>query len=667
MPAEHTRESLPMQHRLAPVSSIDTDKRTATLTWTTGAGVRRYDWMRDRPYIEQLSLDPAHIRMGRLQSGTAPLLNTHGSWDLSDVIGVVDSADGTDATVRFSKRADVEPIFQDVQDGILRNISVGYAIYARQMVPPTEDGGDWTYLVTDWEPMELSIVPIPADPGAQVRAAPDAKTPVFDCEVTTLAPATAAANHQRKEVTMPNPTGDTTAANNTAVAASEQQTEQARAAQLVRDEITREERARIAGIEEAVRAARLDNAAELITQFRDAGTALDAVRADVLRRLDARQRAQDVHSNAQIETVRDQTDVRRAAVQEALLHRADPRSPLTDAGRQYRGYGLAELARRVLEDQGVNTRGMSKREVAVIAMNLDRDMASRAGMMSTSDFPNILANTVGRTLRNGYQLAPRTFTAWARQATVPDFRPVSRGALSDMSKFTVVKAGEGYSYGKFGDGAESYSAVKYGKIIPLTWETIVNDDMDMISRIPMAIGAEAAQTEGDIVYGILLDNAAMADGTALFHADHGNLAGAGAAITDITLGAGRAAMRKQTAPQGRTLNLAPSILLVGPDTEMAANKYTSASFVATKGADVNPNFNTSLEVVVESRIAGTPWFLMAQSGLIDTVEYAYLEGEQGLFTEQRQGFEVDGLEIKARMVLGAKAIDHRGMYKNAGA
>jgi hypothetical protein len=52
---------------------------------------------------------------------------------------------------------------------------------------------------------------------------------------------------------------------------------------------------------------------------------------------------------------------------------------------------------------------------------------------------------------------------------------------------------------------------------------------------------------------------------------------------------------------------------------------------------------------------------------VDTIEYAYLEGEEGIFTETRQGFEVDGVEIKVRHVFGAKAIDFRGMYKNAGA
>ena len=125
-------------------------------------------------------------------------------------------------------------------------------------------------------------------------------------------------------------------------------------------------------------------------------------------------------------------------------------------------------------------------------------------------------------------------------------------------------------------------------------------------------------------------------------------------------------MRKQTGPKGRVLNLTPDFLIVGPDKEAEANKYTSASFVAAKASDINPNFNTSLEVIVEPRVSGNKWYLSAAPARVDTIEYAFLEGEDGLYTEQRQGFDVDGLEIKARMVFAAKAIDFRGMQYNPG-
>ncbi len=243
---------------------------------------------------------------------------------------------------------------------------------------------------------------------------------------------------------------------------------------------------------------------------------------------------------------------------------------------------------------------------------------------------------------------------------------MARTQLSESSAFSQIKEGGEYKMLSFGDSAEKYSLGKYGGIVALTWETIINDDLSAFDRIPMMLAAEAAATEGDIVYGILSANAAMSDSVALFHATHANLASPGTAISDSTLGAGRAALRKQTGLNNRVLNLTPSFLIAGPDNESLANKYTSASFVAAKAGDINPNFNTSLEVVIDPRITGNAWYLSAAPQMVDTIEYAFLEGEQGLFTETRQGFEVDGLQIKARHVFAAKAIDSRGMYKNPG-
>jgi hypothetical protein len=337
-----------------------------------------------------------------------------------------------------------------------------------------------------------------------------------------------------------------------------------------------------------------------------------------------------------------------------------------EAARQYRGLDLIEMARESIEAAGGKARGFSRREIAVMALNLQRDMQTRSGMQSSSDFPEILAGTVNRTLRTAYLLQPRTFTGWARQSTLPDFKEAARVQLSESSAFKKINEAGEYKALTFGEGAEKYGLGKYGGIVAITWESLVNDDLSAFDRVPLALAAEAAALEGDLVYGVLTANAAMRDSVALFHVDHSNLLPAGA-ITDVTLGAARAAMRKQTGLKGRVLNLTPKFLVVGPDNEGAANKYTSASFVAAKAADINPNYNTSLEVVVDPRVPGTNWFLSAEPAMVDTVEYSYLEGEDGLYTEQRIGFEVDGVQIKARHVFAAKAIDWRGMQKNPGA
>jgi hypothetical protein len=669
---------MPLMSREATITLGNADTRMVDLVWSTGTGVLRYDWYNERYYNEVLSMDPEHVRMGRLQSGRAPLLNTHSRWDLSSILGVIRTAELQEgqgvASAEFSKRAEVEPYYQDVVDKIIGNVSVGYTVNAFERIPPTNPGDAWTYLAIDWEPSEVSLVPIGADADAGVRSIdqPPPKMPegrLSPCKFTTRSidsnhPPAAAGAISRKENAMSHT--NPAAPNPAALQIDQRALDQARA------EGARAEAERQAGIREAVTLGGLDAAFADQLIGRSDMTASDAGMA-VLREKAKRDAAAPTRSAADIRTISDETEMRRTAISDAIALRANPNAAFrndarrVEAARQYRGMTLMDMARESIEASGGSARGLSRREIAVMALNLDRDMQGRAGMGSTSDFPAILAGTVNRTLRSAYEIQARTFTGWARESTAPDFREVARTQLSESSAFKQVKEGGEYKMITFGDSAEKYSLGKWGGIVALTWETIINDDLGAFDRIPLALAAEAAAIEGDIVYGILTGAGLMSDGVALFDAGHGNLAGAATAINDVTLGAGRAAMRKQVGLKGRVLNLTPSFLIVGPDKESEANKYTSASFVAAKAGDINPNYNTSLEVVVDPRIQGNAWHLAATPALVDTIEYAYLEGEQGLFTETRQGFEVDGLQIKARHVFGAKAIDWRGLYKNAGA
>lgn len=422
------------------------------------------------------------------------------------------------------------------------------------------------------------------------------------------------------------------------------------------------ERQRASTIRNEVSRARLSR--DFADTLVDEGVTVDAARTRIIDAIAEASPTITNHGPASIPAA--QFQARAEAMAVAIANRANPRNQLTEDARAFAGRRLIVLARDFMEATGVSTRNMSDPQVAMEAF---RQRATNAGQHSTSDFPSILANTVGRSLRRSYELAPKTFGSFTRQVTVPDFRPVSRVALSDISAMKQVAEGAEYEYATVGDSAEQYTVGKWGQIISLTWETIINDDLSAFDRIPMAMGQEAAQVEGDVVYAILLSNPLMADGIPLFHANHGNLASSGSAIGIPALGAMRVAMRTQKAPNGRFLNLTPSTLVVGPLKEQQANQFTSSNYVATKNGDINPEYNRSLSVTVEARINDNSWFGAADpnSQPIDTIETAYLAGYEGLQTEQRQGFEVDGVDIKARLVFGAKAIDHRGLYKDPGA
>ncbi|MNK46792.1 hypothetical protein D3C87_655830 [compost metagenome] len=670
-------------------STYDPETHTVEVVWTQGSRGLRYDWWSGEKWYEELEVSDKAIRMERLNLG-APLCDTHHANRVKDVIGVVERAwvEGGEgrALVRFSQRAEVNDIEKDVADGILRNLSCRYETHRFERVSDAEDGTP-VFRAVDWEPSEISLVPIGFDMTAQVRS--DQPPPLREVEVIdtradftresqSAAPSAPSsegasslgATQQEDTRTMgdeiQNPQGGTEQA--TAATATTPDTSEVRA------QATRAEQHRAKEIRTLVRMANLDE--KMADDLIDGGVPLDQARSQITQKWadQASARTVSVHGGV----TRDERDKVRTAMQDAIALRANPRARLAEnetehrqaieSAREFRGMRLLDLARESIEAAGGRARGLSSREIAQAALNINDTARRSAGMHATSDFPEILANTVNRTLRQAYQLSPKTFTPFCRQTTAPDFREVARVQMSELSRLHKVNEGGEYKIMTFGDGAEKYALVKYGGIIPITWEALVNDNMDAFDRIPLMIAEEASANESDIVYGILTGNPLMADEENLFDSVHGNIVtGPGTVINDTNLGIARAMMRKQTGPQGRVLNLAPEFLIVGPDNEMLANKYTSASFVAAKASDINPNFNTSLEVIVEGRIQGRNWYMSALPSRIDTIEYAYLEGEEGLFTEQKTGFEVDGLLIKARHVFAAKAIDHRGLFYNSGA
>jgi phage head maturation protease len=157
----------------ATVASFNEDDRTAEVIFSTGSGVERYDWMSGKRYIEKLAIVPAAIRLERLNAG-APLLDSHSAWSVTDQLGAVVAGTARVekgkalATVKFSARDAVAPIIQDVRDGIITSVSVGYRVYKFE-----EETGKNNALpvrtAVDWEPFEISMVSMPADTGAKVR------------------------------------------------------------------------------------------------------------------------------------------------------------------------------------------------------------------------------------------------------------------------------------------------------------------------------------------------------------------------------------------------------------------------------------------------------------------------------------------------------------------
>jgi hypothetical protein len=709
----HGTINLPALTRAADLlpTTLDDEDRSIEVVWSTGARVRRRPFFGE-PFDEELSMDPAHVRLDRLNNG-APLLKVHALDEIEAVIGSVvpgtariESGRGI-ARVRLSEREDVEPIWEDIRNGHIRAVSIGYQVHRYEVT--RSDNGPELWRAVDWTPFEISAVPVGADPAAGFRstdrlspcvvtsdnAALSRRTTMNDQETRAAAPEANAVGDEvpvaAAEAALPGildeqaerseqrPRRSQRAARPTAAdggaaappapaetrpvapaAASAEnravETPTAEAIAARAQEFERERVTTIFGLADRLGLER-SFAEDLIAR----NVPLDEARRAILDKMAAAADSRRVFPHVSVPLGgRDERITRRDAVIDSLLHRYSPAEfPLTEPAREYRGMTLLELAREFLTSAGVNVRGMSRDEVATRALH------------STSDFPNVLAAVTNKTLRKAYDVYPRTFLPFCRQVLATDFKAMYRVQIGEAPQLLKVNESGEFKRGTIAESKESYRIETYGRVVAITRQVLINDDLDAFTRIPAMYGTAIATLESDVVWSIVIDNAAMADGVALFHADHGNLAGSGSALGVTSVGEGRATMAKQTGLDKKTiLNIRPAFLIVPSSLELAAEQLIAQNLVPAKTGDVVPQSIRTLTPIAEPRLDAaslTAWYLAANPAQIDTIEYAYLEGQEGAYIETRNGFDVDGVEIKCRLDFGAKAIDWRGLYKNAGA
>lgn len=624
---------------------------------SVGAAVRRYDWARDRYVSEVLDMSAGAVVLDRLNGG-ATVLDSHQTYGLNAVFGniVPGTARLESGALKARLRLDpLDPRSRKVAEGYVRSLSVGYSVTRWEVDESTDPV---TVRATRWEPHEVSVVSVPADPAAMVTLA---GRQAFSALTGLSIP----------EGNMTTPNDDTTRSN----PGTQPPATQSAPPAAVTPEMLAVERKRVADILDACKRANLPDEADAF--IRD-GLSADQARSALFGKVASEQKSLDV----QIQRDESNPLPRQLAMQSAILQRSGvavkpdellrgttgvTADQVQTLAREYRGMTLLRMAEESLVAQNVRTRGMTPMQVVTYALGLER----APGMMSTSDFPVALGEASNRSLRAAYALQPQTWRKLVNVVSLSDFRPVKRVQVGDIDVLKEIKEHGEYTSVAFGETAESLKVDTFGRKTSLTRQAIINDDLGIFARIPRMFAAAAAITEGNLVWGIVIANQAMADGVALFHASHGNLAATGGAPDETTLSAMRKAIRLQKSLGGNEMNLEASMILAPPSLETGLEKLLAplSRYTPSSTGDVNP-FAGKFEIVIESRLeaaSATAWYGMVSPSMIDTIEVAYLNGQEGLYTESRVGFDVDGLEIKARLDIGASVIDYRGFYKNAGA
>lgn len=168
-----------IEYRAADIGDVDKENRTVSVVFSSEYPVKR--WIDGEIGDEILEHTRGAVDLGRINDG-GPLLMDH---DSRDQVGIVESASIDKdrkgrAMVRFGKSQRANEVFQDVLDGIRRTLSVGYRVYKYER---EKRGENIFFRAVKWEPYEITLTAVPADPTAQVGRA-DSQT--FKTEVKTM-------------------------------------------------------------------------------------------------------------------------------------------------------------------------------------------------------------------------------------------------------------------------------------------------------------------------------------------------------------------------------------------------------------------------------------------------------------------------------------------------
>lgn len=311
--------------------------------------------------------------------------------------------------------------------------------------------------------------------------------------------------------------------------------------------------------------------------------------------------------------------------------------------------------------------------------------------LSTSDFPNLFGDILDRQMLANYQEAPASWVRYAKRARVRDFRAVKRfsltgaeGALETVPELTQ------YPAAGLNDAVASYVVKKYGRIIPMSWETIVNDDLGAFEDLPERLGRAARRTEEKLATGLFVG--AAGPHASVFTAGNANIVTGNPALSVAALQTAMGVLLTQEDADGEPIMVERMVLVVPPQLQVTANNILNAIQVwaKTDGGGtatqeiVTGNWIKNAGIVeaatnfyipqIATSNGATSWFLMAEPNAgRPAIELGFLVGHEqpeifmkspnavrvggGVAGPQDGDFDQDAVVYKVRHVVGGGVMD----------
>lgn len=387
--------------------------------------------------------------------------------------------------------------------------------------------------------------------------------------------------------------------------------------------------------------------------------------------------------------------LQNAGVAESTIDKVFPKEMRKSGAVSFRHATLYQMAEDFVRTiYRVDTRGMSRDEVAITALFgvrqaaeiLGLDLRSEGGAYhTTGNFANLTMDAVNKSLSAGYTEAPATWRGPMRQgSSVPDFKEKNVIRMGAIPNLPIWQDNKNPEKASFADSKASYGVESRSLEIGLSYRTLVNDDMDALSRVPSQLGNAAARTVNAVAWSQVISNPVMSDGEVLFLAAPLNkrkqpnlLTNAGTPPSVAAMQALGYLIRTMTGeitPEGAkgpdVLSLRPKYLVVPASLETVANQLVNSAYDPASGVNTQVfNPTRTITPVVEPLLdlnSILAWYLFADSNQIDTVELSFLQGQESPVIRQWMDPRNLSQMWTVLQTFGAKVLNHRGIAKQKG-
>ena len=407
-------------------------------------------------------------------------------------------------------------------------------------------------------------------------------------------------------------------------------------------------------------------------EYIDNGTSIENARAAVMERL--MQTGTPINQRGTAEITASAEDKFRAAAADALVMRSGIAiEKPAEGARDLMGMSLRDLAIECLATEGQT--GLNRRSSEDLYNMLQRQFFN-----PTAAFPTILDNAINKAYVEGHKTVAVTFDQWTKKGSLKDFKTHDNNYLAGPAgEFLEVPEGGELKHDVFKDEKRPTRKLKtYGRQFTLTRQAFINDDIDLVTRVPAKYAASARKTINKQCYQILVNNPAIYDGTALFSKAHGNLVTTGTGITQASMQAMIMALQNQTDEFGDAIIVRPATLIVPAG--MAFDIYTlfNSPTINTEGntQSVNPlyRYANNIQVVEDPTINVLcggfgnvmPWWLLGSKDDTDFMEVDYLNGQEIPTIRRMETPGTLGFVWDIYLDWGISVMDWRGAIKNPG-